>query len=79
MKRIVLVTVSSALAAAAVVLLVQPAESQPRISTTRQIQVIGAAATSQSHGAWIVDLQASTVIFCERVAAGVQCHTTAIP
>jgi hypothetical protein len=79
MKRIVLTTVGSALAAAGAVLLVQPAESQPRISTTRQIQIVGAAATNQSHGAWIVDLQANTVIFCERVTAGVQCHTTAIP
>ena len=79
MKRIVLAAGSCALGAAAAVLLVQTAESQPRITTTRQIQVIGAAASSQSHGAWMVDLQANTVIFCERVAASVQCHTSGIP
>ena len=44
-----------------------------------QLQVIGAAATNQTHGAWFVDLQASNIIFCERASAGVQCHTTAIP
>lgn len=78
MKLTILAAGSCALGVAAV-LLVQTAESQPRITTTRQLQIIGAAATNQSHGAWIVDLQANMVIFCERVATGTQCHTAAIP
>ena len=79
MKRTILTGAVCAAAAAATVLLVQNAASQPRISTTRQLQMIGAAATNQTHGAWFVDLQAGTVIFCERVAAGTQCHTAPIP
>jgi hypothetical protein len=71
--------VTCTVVASAVVFLVANAASQPRVSTTRQLQVIGAAATNQSHGAWFVDLQAGNVIFCERVAAGVQCQTAAIP
>ena len=78
MKRTMIIALTCALAAAAVSL-IQNASSQQRPVTTRQLQVIGAAATSQTHGAWFVDLQASNVIFCERAAAGVQCHTAAIP
>lgn len=79
MKRAFVATLSCALGALGAVLWVQHAASQPRISTTRQIQVIGAAANNQGHGAWFVDLQAGSVIFCERVASGTQCHATAIP
>ena len=79
MRRAFVATVSCALGALAAVLWVQHAASQPRISTTRQLQVIGAAANNQSHGAWFVDLQSSSVIFCERVASGMQCHAAAIP
>ena len=78
MKRTMLIALTCALTLAAVSL-IQNASSQPRPMTTRQLQVIGAAATNQTHGAWFVDLQASNIIFCERASAGVQCHTTAIP
>ena len=79
MKHILFAAIGCALGASAAVLSIENAASQPRISTTRQLQIIGAAATHQNHGAWFVDLQSNTVIFCERVAAGTQCHTTAIP
>ena len=79
MKRTIVAGTVCAAAAVATVLLVQNAASQPRVSTTRQLQMIGAAATNQTHGAWFVDLQSSTVIFCERVAAATQCHTAPIP
>ena len=57
----------------------QFAASQPRVTTTRQIQVIGAAGTNQTTGAWLVDLQTSTVIYCERTSSAIQCHTTSLP
>jgi hypothetical protein len=78
MKRTTFLVLSCGLAAAAV-FLVQNALSQPRTITTRQLQVIGAAATNQTHGAWFVDLQASNVIFCERAAAGIHCQSAPIP
>lgn len=78
MKRTTFLALSCGLAAAAV-FLVQNALSQPRTITTRQLQVIGAAATNQTHGAWFVDLQASNVIFCERAASGVHCQSAPIP
>ena len=67
------------LAASALAVFTHNASSQPRVTMTRQLQVIGAAATNQSHGAWFVDLQANSVIFCERATAGIQCHAAAIP
>jgi hypothetical protein len=79
MKRVLVATASCGVVALAGVLLVQHAASQPRITTTRQVQVLGAAANNHSHGAWFVDLQSNSVIFCERVKGGTQCHTTAIP
>ena len=79
MKRALLLIAACAVAASATVLLTQNAASQPRVTTTRQLQPIGAAATNQSHGAWFVDLQAGNIIFCERAATGVQCHAAAIP
>ena len=79
MKSMVFMATSCAVAAVATALWVQSASSQPRITTTRQLQVIGAAATNTAHGAWFVDLQANTVIFCERVSTGMQCHSTSIP
>jgi hypothetical protein len=79
MKRTLLLAATCAVAASATVLIIQNAASQPRITTTRQIQMIGAAATSQTHGAWFIDLQADRVIFCERTATAVQCQTAAIP
>jgi hypothetical protein len=78
-KRMILAATSCTVGAVAAALFVQNAVSQPRVSTTRQLQVIGAAATNQNHGAWLVDLQANTVIFCERVAAGTQCHSSPLP
>ena len=79
MKRLFAATACCAVVVLAGVLWVQHAASQPRITTTRQIQIIGAAATNQSHGAWFMDLQSNTVIFCEQGKTGVQCHTVAIP
>jgi hypothetical protein len=79
MKRMMPIATTCAAAAAVTVLLVHNAASQPRVSTTRQLQVLGAAATNQSHGAWFVDLQSGNVVFCERSATGVQCHTAPIP
>jgi len=78
MKKTTILALSCVLAAAAV-FLVQNALSQPRTITTRQLQMIGAAATSQTHGAWFVDLQASNVIFCERASAGIHCQSAPIP
>ena len=78
MKRTLLVALTCALAAAVTTLIVDNAASQPRISTTRQLLPIGAAA-GQTHGAWFVDLQAGSIIFCERAASGVQCQTAVIP
>jgi hypothetical protein len=79
MKRLFVATVSCAVGALASALWIQNAVSQPRISTTRQIQVVGAAANNQSHGAWLVDLQSSSVIFCERTSSETRCHTMPIP
>jgi hypothetical protein len=79
MKPALLLVATCAVAASATVLIVENAASQPRPTTTRQLQIIGAAATNQTNGAWFVDLQASSVIFCERAAGGVQCHAAAIP
>ena len=79
MKRTLLLAAACAIAAAATISIVQNAASQPRVTTTRQLQPIGAAATNQTHGAWFVDLQAGNIIFCERAAAGLQCQTVAIP
>ena len=79
MRRTIIAAAVCAAGAIAAALLVPHAASQPRITTTRQLQMIGAAATNQTHGAWFVDLQGSHVIFCERVPAGVQCHTANIP
>jgi hypothetical protein len=75
----ILVATSCAAGALAAALFVQNAASQPRVTLTRQLQMIGAAATNQTHGAWFVDLQANTVIFCERVAAGMNCQSTPLP
>jgi hypothetical protein len=79
MKRTLLLAATCAVAASVTVLIVQNATSQPRITTTRQLQAIGAAATNQTHGAWFVDLQAGNIIFCERTSTAVQCQTAAIP
>ena len=79
MKRTLLVALTCAVAASATAFIVQNAASQPRVTTTRQLLPIGAAATNQTNGAWFVDLQAGNVIFCERAASGVQCHAAAIP
>ena len=79
MKRIVAVTLCFGLAGLITILSVKFAASQPRVTTTRQIQVIGAAGSGQTIGAWLVDLQTSTIIFCERTASGPQCHTTPLP
>lgn len=79
MKRLLVATVSCTVGALASALWIQQAASQPRISTTRQIQVIGAAATNQGHGAWMIDLQSGSVIFCERVTSETRCHTAPIP
>ena len=80
MKRMLLLAAAGAVVTTSLaVLVVQNAASQPRITTTRQLQTIGAAATSQTHGAWFVDLQAGNVIFCERAATGLQCQAAVIP
>ncbi len=80
MKRAnTIIAVSCALTAAASVAFVGGAASQPRITTTPQIQVVGAAANSQSHGAWFVDLQSRNVIFCERIASRMECNATSLP
>lgn len=79
MKRILITTIAGAVIVLTGAALAQQAISQPRVSTTRQLQVIGVAANNQSHGAWFVDLQANTVIFCERLKDATQCHTTGIP
>jgi hypothetical protein len=79
MKRMMLIAATCGVAASTAVLVVQNASSQARVITTRQLQVIGAAASNQTHGAWFIDLQAGNVIFCERAAAGVQCQTASIP
>lgn len=79
MRRMLGAVIVLVLAASAVAVFTDNASSQPRVTTTRQLQVIGAAATNQSHGAWFVDLQANSVIFCERAAAGIQCHAAGIP
>jgi hypothetical protein len=78
MKRAIVLGACFSLGAL-VVVTTQYAASQPRITMTRQIQVIGASGSNQTLGAWFVDLQANTVIFCERVASGVHCLTTPIP
>lgn len=79
MKQVVVAIMCCAVVVLGAALSVQQAASQPRITTTRQFQIIGAAASAQSNGAWLVDLQANAVIFCERAKGGVQCHTAAIP
>ena len=79
MKRIFVATAGFTVVAVTGAVLAQQAASQPRISTTRQIQVIGVAANSQSHGAWFVDLQTNSIIFCERTQNETRCHTTSIP
>lgn len=79
MKRVLVATAGFAVIAVTGAVLAQQAASQPRISTTRQIQVIGVAANNQSHGAWFVDLQTNSIIFCERVQNETRCHTTSIP
>jgi hypothetical protein len=79
MKRNLAVILSCAAVAVGAVLLVQHAASQSPITTTRQIQVIGAAANNQSHSAWFVDLQSNSVIFCERLKGGTKCDSAAIP
>jgi hypothetical protein len=79
-KRPIIITVAScALAAVASVAFVQRAASQARISTSPQIQVVGAAANSHSHAAWFVDIQSATVVFCERLAKGIECSKTPLP
>jgi hypothetical protein len=75
----IFVATSCAAGAIAAALFVQNAASQPRVTVTRQLQVIGAGATNTTHAAWFVDLQASTIIFCERAAAGMQCQSTPLP
>ncbi len=79
MKRTILVVAVVSAGAVASIAWMQNAASQPKVATTRQLQVIGAAATNQTHGAWFVDLQAGNVIFCERSATAVQCQTASIP
>jgi hypothetical protein len=78
-KTMLLMAACCAAGAVAAALFVPDAASQPRVTVTRQLQTIGAAATNQTHGAWFVDLQSSTVIFCERVAAGLNCQSSPIP
>ena len=78
-RGIVLTVASCVLAALTTVALVDRAASQPRISTTPQIQILGAAANNQSHGAWFVDLQTGSVVFCEGVAKRVECSRTPLP
>lgn len=79
MKQVVVASVCGVVLTLSAVVLVQDAGSQTRITTTRQLQVIGAAAGAQSNGAWLVDLQSNVIIFCERAKAGVDCHTSPIP
>ena len=50
MKRVLVATTGFVVIAVTGAVLAQQAASQPRISTTRQIQVIGVAANNQSHG-----------------------------
>ena len=78
MRLAIVIGVCFSLGALAVVT-TQYAASQPRVTMTRQIQALGAAGSNQTLGAWMVDLKANTIIFCERVASGIQCHTTALP
>ncbi|MEA3156393.1 MAG: hypothetical protein QOK44_3982 [Betaproteobacteria bacterium] len=78
MKRAIVLGACFSLGALAVVT-AQYAASQPRVTMTRQIQALGASGSNQALGAWMVDLQANTVIFCERVSSGIHCHTTALP
>jgi hypothetical protein len=79
-KRAIIVTVGScALTVLAGMAFVERAASQVRVSATPQIQVIGAAANNQSHGAWFVDLQSGSVVFCEHSAKRVECSKTALP
>jgi hypothetical protein len=80
MKRPIILTVASCtLTALVTVVLVERAASQPRINTTAQLQVIGAAANNESHGAWFIDLQSGSVVFCERLAKRVECSRTPLP
>lgn len=79
MKRLSAVLAGCTVAISMVALFANHALSQSRITTTRQLQVIGAAAGSQSHGAWLVDLQSSRIIFCERGKSALQCESAAIP
>jgi hypothetical protein len=79
MKQVLVASACCAVVVMGVALSVQQAASQPRITTTRQFQIVGAAASAQSNGAWLVDLQSNAVIFCERTNSGVQCHTAAVP
>lgn len=79
MKQVLLATVCCAVVVPGAVIWIQDAASQTRITTTRQLQVVGAAASAQSNGAWLVDLQSNMIIFCERAKAGIDCHTSAIP
>ena len=79
MKKLLVASACCAVVVMGVALSAQQAASQPRITTTRQFQIIGAAASAQSNGAWMVDLQSNAVIFCERTNSGVQCHTAAVP
>ena len=79
MKQVLVGVACSAVIVVGAVVSVQQAASQPRITTTRQLQVIGAAAGAQNNGAWLVDLQSNAIVFCERTKVGVDCHTAAIP
>jgi hypothetical protein len=79
MKKVLVATACCAVVVLGAAVSVQHAASQPRITTTRQFQIIGAAASAQSNGAWFVDLQSNAIIFCERTKGGVDCHSAAIP
>lgn len=79
MRRATLVIGICTFAASAAVFVVGGAASQSPIRMTPQIQIIGAAANNQSHGAWFIDLESRSVVFCERLATRTQCQATALP
>jgi hypothetical protein len=79
MRRAIFAMGTFALAAVGALVVVERAASQSPVKMSPQIQIIGAAANNTSHGAWIVDLQSKSVIFCERAATRMQCQATALP
>jgi hypothetical protein len=79
MKRAIIISVVSCILTAALTVALVARAGQPALTLTPQIQVVGAAANNQSHGAWFVDLQSNSVVFCERAAKRVECTKTALP